>query len=182
VAISYPPGLIGPDDPYLGDQNARLRNELRGLMPMWPLGGFPLGDVRDTAELHARLLLGPGDAVGRYFGPGRFLSSRAYLAEVGAATGRRLPALFLPPAAMLPVGRAVGVLQRIWPWHIPAEYGAVYICSVAAPVAEGEPTGGVAPRPVAESIADTVRWLHRGGYLTDRQAGVCARPAVPVSI
>ncbi|WP_371483238.1 NAD-dependent epimerase/dehydratase family protein [Kitasatospora sp. NBC_00315] len=181
VLISYPPGLIGPHDPHLGDQNARLRNELRGLMPFWPTGGFPLGDVRDTAALHARLLLGPepvaraGAEPGRFFGPGRFLTTREYLREVGAVTGRRLPALFLPPAAMLPVGRAVGLLQRAWPWHIPAEYGAVYICAAAAPVAEDAPTAGTPARPLARSVSDTVRWLYEGGRLSARQAGAAAR-------
>ncbi|GAB2691422.1 SDR family NAD(P)-dependent oxidoreductase [Kitasatospora kifunensis] len=187
VAITYPPALIGPYDPHLGDQNARLRNELRGLMPMWPLGGFPLGDVRDTAELHARLLLEPGrehgrDPGGRYFGPGRYLTTRQYLGSVGEVTGRRLPALFLPPAAMLPVGRAVGLVQRVWPWHIPAEYGAVYICAAAAPVAKDVPTGGLSPRPLADSLGDTVRWLHTGGLLSARQAGDCARPRSAAAI
>ncbi|GAA2753519.1 SDR family NAD(P)-dependent oxidoreductase [Kitasatospora cinereorecta] len=182
VAVTYPPALIGPDDPNLGDQNARLRNELRGLMPMWPLGGFPLGDVRDTARLHARLLLGSGEPTGRHFGPGRYLTTRGYLAEVSAATGRRLPALFLPAVTMLPVGRLVGLVQRAWPWHIPAEYGAVYICSAAAPVAEGESTGGVEPRPLVESIGDTVRWLHGRNLLTDRQAGLAARPLADVGV
>ncbi|RSD10801.1 SDR family NAD(P)-dependent oxidoreductase [Amycolatopsis eburnea] len=170
VTITYPPALLGPDDPHLGDQNARLRDLLRGLMPMWPSGGLPIGDVRDSAELHAWLFdaAAPGPA---YFGPGHFLSTREYLAAVRAATGRRLPAVFLPARAMFPVGRAADLLQRAWPWHVPAQYGALYVCATAVPVEPGAPRGDVPARPAPETVRDTVAWLHATGRLTGRQAG-----------
>ncbi|GII88175.1 NAD-dependent epimerase [Sphaerisporangium siamense] len=175
VVITYPPALLGPHDPNLGDQTSRLRAVLRGLTPMWPGGGFPLGDVRDTAELHARLLTAPDDVPGRHFGPGRYLTTRAYVDVLREVTGRALPAVFLPAAAMLPAGALAGLLQRVWPWHIPAEYGAIYTCACATRVAGHASTYGIAPRPVAETAADTVRWLHETGRLTAGQAGAAAR-------
>lgn len=60
LTITYPPALLGPHDPKLGDQVTRLRNTLRHLMPIWPTGGLPMGDVRDTAALHATLITGSG--------------------------------------------------------------------------------------------------------------------------
>ncbi|RKT19446.1 nucleoside-diphosphate-sugar epimerase [Streptomyces sp. 1114.5] len=174
VVISYPPALLGPQDPREGDQNARLRNTLRGLMPIWPLGGYPVGDVRDTARLHGHLLTAPSTAPDRHFGPGFHLETRQYLRILREVTGRRLPAAFLPARAMLPVGALVSLVQRGWPWHIPAEFGAVYTCAWAAPVDPAASTGGLTPRPTAETMADTVRWLHRQGRLTDRQAGLLA--------
>ncbi len=181
VAITYPPALIGPHDPHVGDQNTRLRNVLRGLMPMWPSGGLPIGDVRDTAELHAELLSAPETSGNRFFGPGHFLTTREFMATVREATGRALPALFLPPWSMAPVGRLTGVLQRVWPWHIPAEYGAIHVCAVAKPVEDGAPSAGVAARPAGETVTDTVRWLHRSGLLSDRQAGrrIAEREGIP---
>jgi len=176
VVISYPPGVAGPDDPYLGDQVMRVRNVLRGLMPMWPTGGFPVGDVRDTAALHAALVSPRVPAPGRYFGPGTFLGSRQYVRTLREVTGRALPSIYLPAAAMLPVGLLTGLVQRVWPFHIPAEYGAIYICHCATRVEEGACTPlGIRPRPVTETMADTVRWLHRRGLLSDRQAGLLAR-------
>jgi dihydroflavonol-4-reductase len=166
VAITYPPALLGPHDPRLGDQTRRLRDTLRVLMPIWPLGGFPLGDVRDTAALHAALVTGAG--AGRYFGPGEYVSTRRYLRVLRAVTGRALPAVHLPARAMLPVGMLAGAAQRVWPWHIPAEYGAIYTCACATRVSESAGTGGVAARPVAETFADTVEWLYRAGHLPDR--------------
>lgn len=172
VVISYPPALLGPRDPGLGDQNARLRNALRGLMPIWPLGGFPVGDVRDTARLHARLLTAPRAGSDRHFGPGHHLPTRQYVRTLREVTGRRLPAVFLPARAMLPVGALATLVQRGWPWHIPAEYGAVYTCACATPVDPAASTGGLTPRPTAETMADTVRWLHAQGRLTAAQAGL----------
>jgi dihydroflavonol-4-reductase len=177
VVITYPPALLGPHDPKLGDQTGRLRDVLRGLMPIWPTGGFPVGDVRDTATLHALLVSGSG--TGRYFGPGRYLSTRDYLGALRSVTGRALPAVHLPARAMLPVGVLAGWLQRVWPWHIPAEYGAVYTCACATRVADDAPTLGLAPRPVAETFADTVSWLHRAGHLTARRTGRLAT-GIPV--
>ncbi|MDL4777360.1 NAD-dependent epimerase/dehydratase family protein [Actinomadura xylanilytica] len=177
VVITYPPPLLGPDDPHLGDQNARLRDLLRGLMPMWPGGGFPLGDVRDTARLHAEVLRRAEPGRNRLFGPGRHVSTRRYVQTVREATGRALPALFLPARAMLPAARLTDQVQRVWPWHIPAEYGAAYACAVSAPVDEGADRLGIDGRPLAETVRDAVRWLHRQGHLSGRQAGRAARSA-----
>jgi nucleoside-diphosphate-sugar epimerase len=175
IAITYPPALLGPQDPHVGDQTTRLRNILRGLMPMWPLGGFPVGDVRDTATLHARLLSTEFEEHGRYFGPGRYLSTRDYLDTVRGVTGRRLPTAFLPAPAMLPVGALTSLIQPIWPFHIPAEYGGLYICMCDARVDEGACAPlGIHARPAAETVLDTVRWLHEQGLLSDRQAGSAA--------
>ncbi|GAA0379210.1 NAD-dependent epimerase [Acrocarpospora corrugata] len=177
VVITYPPALAGPDDPRLGDQNARIRDVLRGLMPMWPTGGFPLGDVRDTAELHLRALTGP-DVGGRHFGPGRYVATREFLGALRQVTGRPLRAAYLPARAMLPAARLADLAQRWWPWHIPAQYGAVYTCAVATPVDEGASTLAVPARPLAETMGDTVSWLRATGRITARQAGAAERVAV----
>ncbi|GGK90795.1 NAD-dependent epimerase [Sphaerisporangium melleum] len=175
VVITYPPALLGPHDPNLGDQVSRVRAVLRGLTPLWPDGGFPVGDVRDTAALHAALVDAPERALaasGRHFGPGHYLTTREYLAALRETTGRALPAAFLPARAMLPVGVLAGLAQRAWPWHIPAEFGAIYTCACATRVAGHASTFGIAPRPVAETFADTVRWLQENGHLSARQAGL----------
>ncbi len=179
LLISYPPALLGPHDPRSGDQTSRLRATLRGLMPVWPTGGFPLGDVRDTAALHADLatapsadlVVDPRDGARRWFGPGHYVPTTEYVRALRQVTGRRLPAVFLPAAAVLPVGVAADALRRVWPWPIPAEYGAVYTCWCATRVAEHARTRGGPPRPLIETVADTVRWLRREGRLTAHQAG-----------
>lgn len=178
VVITYPPALLGPHDPKLGDQTSRVRDTLRGLMLLWPRGGFPVGDVRDTALLHARLLTASARETGRFFGPGRYLTTREQVRALREVTGRRLPAVFVPAAALMPVGLLADVVQRAWPWHIPAPYGAIYTCARATRVDEGAVTGGIVARPFTETLEETVRWLYRAGHLSAGQAGRQAgRPA-----
>lgn len=172
VTIVYPPALLGPHDPRLGDQTARLRYLLRGMTPVWPSGGFPLGDVRDTARLLAMLLEAPSRGIDRHFGPGRHISTAEYVQTVREVTGRRLPTMFLPARGMLPFAYATSLFQRVWPWHIPAEYGACYICACDARPADVAPSLGLLPRSLSETVADTVRWLHSAGLLSAGQAGV----------
>lgn len=136
-------------------------------MPIWPLGGLPVGDVRDTAEMHAVLVDAAASAGNRFFGPGRHLTTRRYVRTLREVTGRALPTVYLPARAMLPVGLLANLVQRVWPWHIPAEYGAIYTCACAAWVDDRASSG----RPVAETFADTVRWLHDEGHLSARAAG-----------
>jgi nucleoside-diphosphate-sugar epimerase len=178
VVITYPPALLGPHDPHLGDQITRLRNALRGLMPIWPLGGLPIGDVRDTAALHAAALKVPA---GRHFGPSHYLTTRQYVRGLREITGRALPTVYLPARPMMPVGLLANGLQRIWPWRIPAEYGAIYTCACAAAVDQSASTLGISARPLRETLLDTVHWLHDNGLLSDRQAGQRGRKLVQVT-
>lgn len=172
VVITYPLATLGPHDPHRGDQTARLRNTLRGLMPVWPTGGFPVGDVRDVAELHAALMR-PGTGGTRYLAPGGYVDTAGYVAALRRVTGRGLPALRLPARAMLPLGRLVSAAQRIVPVHIPAEYGAIYTCAVSRPVDTTATTAllGGPGRTLDETMADTVRWLRDAGLVGARQAG-----------
>ncbi|MCW3818933.1 NAD-dependent epimerase, partial [Micromonospora sp. DR5-3] len=171
VVITYPPALLGPHDPRLGDQTRRLRDTLRGLMPIWPDGGFPIGDVRDVAVRHADVLTRGGPA--RIAAPGRFVGTRELLGALREVTGRRLPAVHLPAAALLPVGWLAGLAQRVLPVHVPVEYGAIYACKVARPLDDAP-----VARPLVDTLADTVRWLHEAGHLSAAQAGraVTRRP------
>lgn len=177
VVITYPPALIGPHDPKLGDQNTRLRNALRGLMPIWPTGSLPLGDVRDTAALHAALVSTKSRPY-RHFGPGHHVTTRQFVRLLREVTGRSLPAVYLPARAMLPVGMLTTLVQKVWPWHIPAEYGAIYTAACAVPVGERADTFGIPPRPLRDTVADTVRWLHGDEHLPARAVGaVLGTPA-----
>lgn len=170
VVITHPPALLGPHDPRLGDQLSRLRGLLRGRMPVWPRGGFPLGDVRDAAVVHAALL-DRRDRPKSCMTPGRFVSTRDLVATVCEATGRRLPATFLPARLLLPVGWLASAAQRILPWRLPVDFGAIYTCAHGVPVRAGEST--MDPRPLPETVCDSVRWLHEQGHLSGSQAGRC---------
>ncbi|MEV0001781.1 NAD-dependent epimerase/dehydratase family protein [Micromonospora sp. NPDC050980] len=175
VVITYPLATLGPHDPQVGDQLRRVRDVLRGLTPLWPTGGFPIGDVRDVAHLH-RAVFTPGLGPRRYLAPGRYVTTREYLDALRRVTGRRLPALHLPAAALLPVAALADLAQRALPFPLPVQYGAVYLCRAGTPVRTAETTEllGGAPRPLDETMGDAVRWLHRAGLIGRAAAGRAA--------
>jgi dihydroflavonol-4-reductase len=176
VTITYPPALLGPHDPKLGDQTARLRNALRGRLPVWPTGGFPIGDVRDTAALHAALLA-PGAGPRRVFAPGGYVATKDLIGTLRELTGRRLPTAYLPARALLPLGRLASAAQRAVPGTLPVEHGGIYTCATAVPLAQVS-----AGRSLATTLQDTIRWLYGQDLISARQAGWCARPAPPPDV
>ena len=95
------------------------------------------------------------------------------VARLGAVTGRRLRAVTVPAGMLLPVGRAVGVLQRVVPFHIPAELEAIYVCWCAARCDDTRTRRelGVEPRDLQVTLTEAVRWLAEQGHLSRRQAG-----------
>ncbi len=173
VVITYPAATLGPYDPHVGDGVRRLWHALRGIMPIWPTGGCPVGDVRDVARLHVAVMrpdLGPL----RLITPSRYVSTREYLDTLRSVTGRSLPAVFLPATAMLPVGRLTELLQRFLPVRIPADYREIYACLDGKPVdtsATEEVLGGGQEYGLTRSMTDTVRWLYEKGLITRQMAG-----------
>lgn len=82
----------------------------------------------------------------------------------------------MPAWSMLPVARLATAAQRLLPFHVPAEYEGVVVTGSATRCDDRRAREelGVAPRPLLETVRDTVHWLHQAGYLTSRQAGAAA--------
>jgi dihydroflavonol-4-reductase len=175
VVITYPGMVWGPHDPHLGEAATFARSVLRGMVPMVPPGVLPVVDVRDVAAAHAAILT-PGR------GPGRYMLARgtASFAEmidlIRGVTGRRLVRATAPAPLVLGMTAAGDVVQRVLPFRLPFHFGGVWVATHGGPIdaSATERDLGVRFRPVDDSIADMLRWLHRAGHLTDRQAGRAA--------
>ena len=64
------------------------------------------------------------------------------VARLGAVTGRRLRAVTVPAGMLLPPARAVGVLQRIVPVHIPVEFEGIDVIRCAGCLPRMNQDGG----------------------------------------
>ncbi|MFI5908096.1 NAD-dependent epimerase/dehydratase family protein [Dactylosporangium sp. NPDC051541] len=172
VVIVQPGAVLGPDDPHCGDQARRLRDILRGRYPVWPSGGLHVVDVRDVADVHAAVFTLQAKPA-RYLVPGHFVDGATMFATLRVLTGRRLPCLVVPSPAMLPVSWTMSALQRITPFHLPADHEGVVFIGTATRCDDTRARDelGVEPRSLIETYGDTIRWLHRTGRLTDSQAG-----------
>lgn len=169
---------LGPHDPHFGDQLTRLRAAVLHRLRLMPIGGFSVNDVRDVSELFARIIE-PGLGPRSFIPGGHYVSTKTYLSTVSSVIGRELKSLFPPPQGVLPVCWCVDVVQHVWPWHIPAEYSAAYMCFCDARIDDSVPVAplGVAPRPLVDTFVDSVRWLYEQGHITAEQAGPVAAEA-----
>lgn len=175
ITIVQPGGVVGPHDPHLSDQMRRLRDVLHGRYPLWPSGSFHSVDVRDVARTHAAVLT-PGRGPRRYIVPGHRMDGHTFFATLRAVTGRRLPVVIQPSAAILPVAWVASAAQRVLPFHVPAEYEAVLLNynDTAYDDSRAREELGIQPRPLDQALRDAVRWLYEARHISSRQAGDAA--------
>jgi nucleoside-diphosphate-sugar epimerase len=166
VTIVNPGGILGPHDPYLGENNHVVRLVLRGVLPAWPRGRFQYVDVRDVATVLAAAV--DHDGVDRFLVPGTDVARpHDALREV---TGRRLPAAPVPVA--LAVATAWPGDLTGWAWLPRGAEGSRLIgfantTDAAHTTQELEVSG----RPLTDSLRDTIRWMVDAGHISRRQAG-----------
>ncbi len=174
VVTVYPGSVYGPHDPYRGEQSERLRWVLLGRFPLWPTGRMHSVDVRTVSDtVLAALERGQGPK--RYVVPGDAVDGETYYGTAEAVTGRRLPRLIQPAAVVVPVARAMSLLQRPLPdrWHYPAdpEGAALNACATVFDDTPARAGLGVEPVPFEKSVRDTVVWLAESGRLKPKYAG-----------
>jgi nucleoside-diphosphate-sugar epimerase len=175
VAIVYPGAVYGPSDPHLGEQLMLVRNLLKHRLPVLPRGGIHSVDVREVAATIAALIEG-GRGARRHVVPGHHVTVRGIASELAAITGRRLRSIGLPAGALLPAGRAADRLQRLVPFRLPVSAEPLYFtgCDLRFDDSRARRELGISPRPFAETLADSVRWLCREGHIRPREAGRAA--------
>jgi nucleoside-diphosphate-sugar epimerase len=148
-----PSGIFGPTLGHdLGTSLIIVRRLLRGAIPGLPRIGFQVVDVRDTADLHLRVMRAPQAAGGRYIAAGEFVwfedFARILREEVPELAGkvptRRLPDWLLQAVALVdPQARSVlGELGR-----------TRRVSSQSAQAL------GWSQRPIREALADSARSL-----------------------
>jgi nucleoside-diphosphate-sugar epimerase len=172
VTIVYPGGVVGPGQPRLDALNEGFRAGVRWGWLLVP-GGVGVLDVRDLAVALARCFT-PGQGERRYLLGGHFLTWTR-LAEVfaevigGPGTARRLPGgLLRGLAAALDGLKALGA-----PIGYPLTRDAADLMLTLVPTDDAPALKdlGLTPRPVEDTVSDTLRWLCAEGHLNRREIG-----------
>ena len=178
VVSVMPSAIWGPDDPHFGEGVLLCRNVLRGSYPFVMDGGMHIADVRDVARVFAAVME-PGGGPRSYLATGHFVSMKGIQRTLGELTGRHLGSLTLPRRFLAGFGRAADWLQRRVKTRLPWTYEGIWVLNTAAHCDDSATRTelGIQPRPLAETFADTVRWLVSVGELTPKQAGKLARPS-----
>lgn len=136
-----------------------IKKLLEGSIPGLPNLGFGVVDVRDVADMHVRCLTMPDMAGERFICSGPFLMMAdvaAILREGLGAQGRNVPRRKLPDWLMRLVGRFDPLVRQVL-----GELGKVRDTDIS----HARTRLGWNPRPVEESILDTVRDMIRLGIV-----------------
>ena len=163
IVYVYPTYCLGPG---LHNVNTPPQRQiiacLRGGLPFCPSGGLNIVDARDVGEAHV-LALENGGVGQRYLVGGENVTFRELFARLGKAANRWMPILPVPNGAV----RAGGWLMQ-WFSRTPLmdattarlmHYRWYYDSSKAMNEL------GYAPRPLDETLRDTVAWLRENRYI-----------------
>jgi dihydroflavonol-4-reductase len=177
--VSVLPGFVlGPDDPYLGDSARIIVNFMKGRLRMVARGlRLPVVDARDVA----RVIVATFDRrQGTYMATGHTVPFTTIADTIATSTGRTVRTLTVPPGF---VGASVPLMdsiQRFSPWRLPMS-GEMLREAVAQIDLEIDDQAtraelGVQPRPLEETLRDTIVSLVERGHL-GKEAGALAGAA-----
>ena len=182
IRVSYPTGIVGPDDPGLSDANHALYTFFKET-GVNTSSGFQIVDVRDLATLHGELLELP-EGAHRYAAAGPMLTWPDTYRLLDDITGRWIRRFPIPG----PLFRMLGSLgdfvkKHVYDFSFPLTRDAMDFAT-QWPGCDGAQTTlelGIEYRSARETYTDTVRWLYEAGHLRARHVGRLASETLPAS-
>jgi uncharacterized protein YbjT (DUF2867 family) len=136
-------------------------------------GGFQPVDVRDVAALHVKLLELPAGPH-RYAAAGPMMPWAENYAVIERVTGRKLRLRAPIPGPLLRgFGHLGDAAKRVIDFAFPLTSDAM-LYATRWPGADASRTTrelSLGFRPVEQTYADAIRWMHRAGHLSARLAG-----------
>lgn len=175
VQITYPSGVLGPDDPKLSALNRAVKSFLCQALPR-TAGGLQTVDVRDLAKAHVWLLEHPntGDLEGaRYIVGGHFYRWAELRRLLENLVGHRVFSPRVAPRLMRAAGAAVDLIRTMVPLEtqVSAESMAINTLLPPADSSRFVSKSGLTFRSGEATFADTIRWLAGAGHIPAKKAG-----------
>jgi dihydroflavonol-4-reductase len=166
AVIINPTGVIGPYDYSPSHFGQALIMMAEGSIPVLLEGGFDWVDARDVAEgaIKAEQVAAPG---ANYLLSGTWLSVRETAAIASHITGRQPPALTCPVQVAMACAPIVTAVSG-WTGTRPI-FTSVSLKALASnrntSHAKASRELGYKPRPIRETLADTIEWFMDNGFI-----------------
>jgi dihydroflavonol-4-reductase len=167
VVVCAPTAFIGPPDYRRSALGAFVLDYLRRRLPAYVDGGFDFVDVRDVADAVVRA--GERGANGRvYLLGGEYATIPRIIGMLEEASGVRRPLLNLPVRAILPFAGIVHLYYRLTgkPPRFTRESLELLSLGVRVDSSRAQEELGYAPRPLRETLADTIGWFVEQGFVS----------------
>ena len=176
ITLTFPGGVVGPPvGSAFGETGAALAAHMKlGSLPT-PTAAMPIVDVRDLAAIHVAVME-PGKGPRSYLCGGRTITMTELAPIYRELTGRRFPVVPIPGAAMRGIGRLNDALGRVFPLDTvitkeAMEHFTRWVGSDDEAIAKEL---GITYRPLASTLADTLRALYTAGLVSAKQVGALA--------
>jgi dihydroflavonol-4-reductase len=165
IAIVYPGGVIGPDDPGFSDSCKALKHRIENGFRIFGDGGMQFIDVRDLAALVCSLVTTGG--AGRFLLPGvytRWTQQADLIEAVSGCTLQRIPA---QGWKLRLVGRVMDVMRLFKRVDSPISAETMRYATLWPNIGN---TAELARRSLQlrgarETFADTITWMVRAGHI-----------------
>lgn len=170
VTSFYVGGVFGPECPDIASGMQGLIGAINQVMPVTN-GGVGTIDVRDLAQMLVAAME-PGRGPRHYMAGGQFLSWAEWTDTVGSVTGRSIRRVPMPSVLIRSTGRVLDLMKVIKDFDYPLTYEAAQQMT-SSPRCDDSATMeelGVEVRAVAETLADSIRWLIAEGHIDAAKA------------
>jgi dihydroflavonol-4-reductase len=176
VVSLMPAAVWGPHDPHFGEGATMATNVLKNRYPIVMRGGMHIADVRDLAAVVAAVI-DPGRGPRTFMVSGEYISLPELIRILGKLSGRRIRFAILPRWFLGAFGRGADVVQRRLKTRLPWHGEGIWVMNCAARCDDSKTRTELRlePRPLQETLADTVRWLVDVGHISPAEAGRLVR-------
>jgi nucleoside-diphosphate-sugar epimerase len=164
ISITYPPGVLGPDDPAMSEGNQGIAIFFNQTF-VQTSSGMQIIDVRDLAKVHLALL--EQQKSGPYLVAGHYRSWDELGHILDRVTHRKLRKYTVPGWLLRGLGNGVDMVSKILPLDTmfsgeAALYATRWVYMDDRKVRRELE---MSYRPLEETLVDTIRWLAGAGHI-----------------
>lgn len=167
IAIVYPGGVVGPEDPSLSDSMRALQHRIENGFRIFGDGGMQQVDVRDLAAFICVLAVDGG--AGRFLVPGVYLKWTELADIVEQASGCDLKRIPAQGWKLRLVGRIVDVVRKFKTVDSPISAETMRYATLWPRIENSEELSrrGIALRDPRQTFGDSIAWMVAEGHLDD---------------